>query len=240
MTREEKYWLIHKIIDGILYKQCSKCKEWRPETNEYYYYVNKSKPEKGLVAACKSCMSLNAINYQNKHIEKRRKWQLEYYYKEPKREKQCKNNSKKSRLSGKQKIWQQNHKEKLKQYNLHRQLYKNHKITKEEWIACKNYFNNCCAYCGLPIENHWIKRNGKLVNYDLHKEHVINGGRNDIKNCVPSCQSCNSKKNRKTINEFLKCNDNNGFNYEKYHKIYLWIRYDCKKYKKQKCKDTTK
>jgi len=104
LTREEKYWLIHKIIDGILYKQCSKCKEWKPETNEYYYYVNKSKPEKGLVAACKSCMSLNAINYQNKHIEKRRKWQLEYYYKEPKREKQCKNNSKKSRLSGKQKI----------------------------------------------------------------------------------------------------------------------------------------
>lgn len=57
---------------------------------------------------------------------------------------------------------------------------------------------------------------------------------------LPSCQSCNSKKNRKTINEFLKCNDNNGFNYKRYHKIYLWIRYDCKKYKKQKCKNTTK
>jgi len=33
--------------EGIKEKQCTKCGEWFPETTEYFYMRNKSKPEKG-------------------------------------------------------------------------------------------------------------------------------------------------------------------------------------------------
>jgi hypothetical protein len=72
-------------------------------------------------------------------------------------------------------------------------------------------------------------RKGKLVLMDLHKEHVIHNGRKDLKNCVPSCQSCNDKKWKFTLNEWYN-KDNPVYAYERYHKIYVWLRYDYKKY----------
>lgn len=78
MTREEKYWLIHKIIDGILYKQCSKCKEWKPETLEFFYYKNKSYPEKGFSSECRMCAIKRTKNWIKKnydyHSEYKKQW----------------------------------------------------------------------------------------------------------------------------------------------------------------------
>ncbi|RNB59424.1 hypothetical protein EDM57_04590 [Brevibacillus gelatini] len=73
---------------------------------------------------------------------------------------------------------------------------------------------------------------------DLHKEHVIHDGRNDLKNCVPSCRSCNSEKNTRTLNDWYNKN-NPKYTYERYFRIYQWMRYDCLKFIKKKRKKKT-
>ncbi len=44
---------------------------------------------------------------------------------------------------------------------------KKHRLSKQEWKSCKEYFNNECAYCGLPIEEHFRKYAGKLQKIDF-------------------------------------------------------------------------
>jgi hypothetical protein len=118
-------------------------------------------------------------------------------------------------------------KERIKIYQEKRKE-KEHKMTKQEWMDCKSYFNNSCAYCGISEQESKLK-----FNELLHKEHLYHEGRNDIKNCVPSCKECNSEKHEKTLNEWYNGN-NQKYTYERYHKIYQWIRFDCKKFIKKK------
>ncbi|UYC94539.1 HNH endonuclease [Bacillus thuringiensis] len=57
-------------------------------------------------------------------------------------------------------------------------------FTSEEWIECKRYFANRCAYCGESVEK-------------LEQEHFIsieNGGPFTKENMLPACKSCNSSK----------------------------------------------
>jgi hypothetical protein len=68
-----------------------------------------------------------------------------------------------------------------------------------------------------------------MINMDFHKEHVIHEGKDNLSNCVPACQSCNDKKWKFTLNEWYN-SSNPVYTYERYHKIYLWLRYDYKKY----------
>lgn len=80
MTREEKrkehYNLTHKIINSIIYKQCPKCKQWLLEDTNNFYMMNKSKPEKGLVARCKKCSSQDRMDFRyqdEEHYERVRR-----------------------------------------------------------------------------------------------------------------------------------------------------------------------
>ncbi len=126
--------------------------------------------------------------------------------------------------NGKQKKWQQENPDKIQQYNKNRKN-KNHIISKAEWIACKQYFNNSCAYCGITEEEHRkINRN-----HDLHKEHVDDKGSVYLDNCVPSCSSCNSKKSDRHLNEWYNV-DNKNYTPERYNKILQWITEDYKRY----------
>lgn len=74
---------------------------------------------------------------------------------------------------------------------------------------------------------------------DLHKEHIIHDGKNDLRNCVPSCYRCNINKWKYSLNNWYNLNNPN-YTFEKYHKIYQWVRYDYKKYIKKKRKKTIK
>jgi len=58
-----------------------------------------------------------------------------------------------------------------------------------------------------------------LLKNILHKEHVDDNGANDLSNCVPSCQSCNSTKNLKTLEEIIELKIIEKFTQEKYNKI---------------------
>lgn len=133
-----------------------------------------------------------------------------------------------------QKKWLKENPDKARE-NTKKYSNKKHKISTSEWEACKKYFNHRCAYCGLAIEDHWVKITGNWQLGDFHKEHVIHDGRIDLKNCVPSCKSCNSSKHEDTLNHWYNPS-NPRYSQERYHRIYLWIRYDCKAYIKSKKK----
>jgi hypothetical protein len=204
---------------------------WLPCTDDYFY-VNKKNNSDGLHPMCKKCSIKRTKNNRAENFDFRKNYDKKRYKINPQK---FKDNVKKNKeikpehykvLS---KLWWKKNKEKVASYGKNRRKYKKHIINAKEWSDCKNYFNNCCAYCGLPIEQHITERSGKLINIDLHKEHVIDGGKNDLSNCIPGCLTCNTSKHTKTLNQFYNPGNSN-YTYERYHKIYMWIRYDYKKY----------
>ena len=250
-----KYKDKHKIIDNVEYKLCSDCNEWL-SMNEDNFKVHPSRKD-GYSNRCKSCQELYSHNRymknRDKEIEKAKKYNnnvrdkqkhneenLQAYhsnrwgYKDSHRE-----SERKRRRNGKYNYWLNNTivglNSKLKSKKLKKE--KKHKIFDIEWLKCKEYFNYQCAYCGLPMEEHFKFYKNELKLYDLHRDHVIHMGKNDLSNCIPSCDSCNTSKHDKTINKWYNIN-NPIFDREKYLKIYQWLRYDYKKYimPKRRCK----
>lgn len=214
---------------NIIEKCCTKCNEWKEEAT-FYYMKNKSKPELGYMPVCKSCQSKD--NYEReKKYPLRRKKSLKKWTSKPEVKEKTYERMKKRREEGKVLEWQRNNKDKIRKYNDRRKT-KMFKISKKEWIACKNYFDNSCAYCGIHEDDHYIILSGKSTKSDLHKEHVIQGGRNDLKNCVPSCKSCNGSKNVFSFNNWYNPSNVN-YTYERYLRIYNWIRYGHKDIQKK-------
>lgn len=132
----------------------------------------------------------------------------------------------------KQRNFQKKHPDKIKIYGEKRNA-KNHKISQKEWKSCKEYFNNCCAYCGLPISQHFYTRKGIIKQGDFHKEHYDDNGANDLSNCIPSCGSCNSKKWKHPFEEWY-IPSNPVFSLDRLKRINQWLNKDYKLYIKQK------
>jgi hypothetical protein len=205
--------------------------DWFPCTSEYFYTNDKNKTD-GLSPTCKECEKQAALKWAE---DNRAKW-LEHNKRmnaKPEKKKAIKELMKKYRDDGRYAEWCKINSDKVNQYSRNRRQTKEHRVTDKEWDNCKFYFNHRCAYCGLPIEEHYIKRKGNFIWMDFHKEHAYDNGRNDIKNLLPSCNSCNSEKNTKAFHSWYNPN-NPKYTYERYHKIYLWLRYDCYKYIEKK------
>jgi hypothetical protein len=218
LTREERkqhnYWLIHKVENDVLYRQCFCCNEWFPETIEYFYMQNKSKPKLGFTGVCRVCNIKKSVNWvkNNKEqyeINRKRYNQTEKYkeWRKKKNEKQKENRKK----------WFEKFPWKNQQYQNNRDLHKKHSIKNKEWVGCKEFFNHKCCYCGISEEEHFNKYKQKL-----HKDHAINEGSNGIENCLPSCKSCNSKKWKTDWYDWYTENNKN-FNQERYEKICEWL-----------------
>lgn len=103
-----------------------------------------------------------------------------------------------------------------------------HKINKKEWTSCKEYFDNECSYCGLPLKEHYNKVAGELKHTDFHKEHVNCNGSDGLNNCVPSCKRCNTSKHTENMEEWYKRQV--FFDEDKLNKIYHWINEDYEVY----------
>lgn len=81
----------------------------------------------------------------------------------------------------------------------------------EQWLECKKYFNNCCAYCGKEKE--------------LTRDHFVaftRGGGYGKENIVPSCRSCNSSKYNKVFSEWYS--DFKYYSVEREQKIVEYIK----------------
>ncbi len=69
-------------------------------------------------------------------------------------------------------------------------------LTAQEWLDILEKYNYRCAYCDVEFE----------VENMPHKDHVIpitKGGHNVKENIVPACQSCNSKKGNKLLEDMI-------------------------------------
>ena len=229
--RKEKLGREHKLVSGIDHKLCSQHyihfpKEdiWFPATTEYFY-SSKNKTDY-LQPYCKKCnIAKSYINIVENYD--RFKEGLKTYRQSEKGRKQEKDKNIRLKESGTRKKWWQANPEKTKGYTAQ---HREHDIYENEWQANKEYFNNECAYCGLPSLKHIVYKKDKYITMKFHKEHVDCEGYNDIRNCVPSCRDCNSGKRAKTLDEFFERGFIEGFTKERYNKIVQWITEDYKKY----------
>jgi hypothetical protein len=202
-------------------KQCNICLEYFPR-NKDYFYENKCNHDDGLYPYCKSCC-----------IKKSRAWAIKNLTKEdlkeinkaqntrPERKQVKRDFDAVRRATGYNKKYYYAHKNSFKIY---RQVSyeKRHEISKKEWLFCKEYFNNSCAYCGITIDEHL-----NIFGQDFHKDHVDNVGKNDLSNCVPACKNCNSRKWKLDFDIWYNV-ENTVFDNYRYRKIKNWIDEDYK------------
>lgn len=214
-------------INNIKERRCTICKEWKVEDIDNFYMRNKKKPEKGFNSECIECAKERTRRNIAEDVNKHRQSSLNTYYKNRDKEivrlKKWREDNKDWKQEYQRDYWQ-NNPDKTKMYSERRRLHKKHNINIEEWNSCKEYFDNSCAYCGMPVEIH-----KEEFNQDLHKEHAYPDGSNDLGNCVPSCGSCNYRKWEYTIEEWYTPN-NPRFLQERYGRIMKWISEDYKLY----------
>lgn len=214
----------HKIIGGIDNKKCNKCNEFKPATLENFY-ANKANGIDGLYPYCIACAKLDAKTFQEKNRDKKSEYNKRHNSKTDRRERN-KVHKKNYRDKGGQLNWQRNNTDKLEIY---RESHRDHEITEGQWLKCKEYFHNSCAYCGLHISEHFNTYAGELKWTDLHKEHVDHEGSNDLSNCVPACKSCNCQKWASSFSEWYN-SFNDHFCIERMTKIQQWLEVDHKKF----------
>jgi len=219
----------HKIINGVKHKICGKHyvhfpeeSPWFPCTEEYFY-KDKMNSIDGLNTYCKECAKKDAQIWRRNNPEK---WTKSFIKQNNRPERKILIDEAKIayRKSGKKRIYDISHPEKIKQYSENRK-HKKHNISKNEWINCKKYFNNECAYCGLSIEDHYFTRLGITKNGDFHKEHYDDDGSNTLDNCIPSCGSCNSRKWKFSFEEWY-IESNPIFSKRRLNKIIKWLNED--------------
>jgi hypothetical protein len=218
------YQETHKEVNGIIYKQCSICKEWFLESLDNFYKNNKN-----LSPYCKECEKAKSKKYSQLHNDQRYWYNKKYLSNADNRNKINKGIRERQSKNGTQRKWQQKNKGKLKVYQENRKQHGDHRINKKEWEDCKKYFDNCCAYCGLPIEKHYNMYKSEMKLTDFHKEHIDHEGSNDLSNCVPSCKTCNSSKRTQIFEDWYN-ESNQIFSQERLDKIHKWLNEDYKIY----------
>lgn len=241
---QEKYNDTHKIVNDILYKKCSLHAEYFPDEDEWiicdeeHFYKTKSKGEGTVLKLhtyCKRCNIKKAYKWRSDNPESYNKSHDKYNNNQcfiPNLKVRKRKSGKIRRENGKAGKWQRDNPDKIKQYRLNREQNKTHKISKKEWDACQEYFNNQCAYCGLPIEEHYINFRGNIQLGNFHKEHVDHQGANDLSNCVPSCKVCNCSKHDFDFEEWYQ--KQTFCSKEKIDKIHKWMSEDYKLYIEEK------
>ena len=224
----------HRFNDeGMIERKCTNCGEWKLENGNNFYLHNKTKPEKGYSSECIVCACQRSIRDRHKDLEKTREKDREQYYKRretelPRMRQDYYNRMDERKEYQKQWLKSEHGKQLSKQYSFNRR-HKNHNINKVEWEECKKYFDYKCAYCGLPLEDHYITYRGVTKLGDFHKEHVDHKGINNLSNCVPSCGNCNSSKREEKYEDWYGVN-NYRYSEERHNKIIKWLNEDYKKY----------
>jgi hypothetical protein len=215
-------------------KICSICSLEKP-LSEFYTQKKYSKKRGHWIyynPECKNCTNKRSRQWQEDNYEQYQKGFLKRMreaLKKPEKKLYNRQLAKKQKESGYYKEYQKKNKDYFTNYNRERAMNKTHEISDEEWIRCKEYFNNSCAYCGLHIDDHYIIYAGELKHTDFHREHVDHNGSNKIDNCIPACAACNSSKWAFTLEEWY--NENNpNFSQERIEKIHKWLDGDYKKY----------
>jgi hypothetical protein len=221
------YQETHKTIGGIEYKRCTKCKEFKPMTEEYFYKWSHGTVD-NFHPRCANCCVEDVQKRREKDPEYQAKLARDSFNRRFERDQKLKERqrktSKESRLKGKQKEWQQNNPERVRELS---KRHRNHDITDNEWNSCLKIFNNSCCYCGVPNDEQYKKY--KQV---LHKDHVEHDGYNDIRNAAPACRGCNDRKWQHNMESWFR--EQEFFSEERLNFIQWWITEGYKDYIEEK------
>jgi len=232
-NNRRKYDDCHNILNGVLYKLCANidCSiGWQPCSKEYFYHNTSNKTD-GYNPLCILCAkNKNKLYQRSKQQEYSIYWQSYYLDKKveynDKRRLKRMNNEEMDVVERRKREseWRKQNPEKVRTNNK-KKYNKKHRISQSDWHRCKEYFDNCCAYCGLHISNHYCKYNGIDQLRDFHKDHVDNNGYGDISNCVCSCRKCNVRKWKFSLGDWYQPN-NPDYKQERYDKIIKWVAED--------------
>lgn len=216
-----------KIINGVMFKQCSICKKFYPMTTEYFSHVKKGD---GFHCNCKECENKrqrekyrtdekyrkkrNSVPKEIKKI-RRRNYYLKNKEKEINRAKKY-NFENREIIKEREKAYRKTEKgieeNKIKCMNRRNKIKVSGKITLSDWNECKNFFRNSsgkieCAYCGKELERPTIE----------HFIPISKGGTGNKDNILPICRHCNCSKQDKDFYEWYK--DKEFFDEKRIHKI---------------------
>ncbi|WP_079408776.1 hypothetical protein [Paenibacillus ferrarius] len=118
--------------------------------NSINFYLNNSSKD-SYDSYCKSCAKTKSRKWEIDNPEKYKALnKSKMPSKNPVRLERCREFNKKDQAKEYMSEWRNNNKDKLKIYG-EQQQNKKHDITDKQWIYCKHYFQNCCAYCGLLL-----------------------------------------------------------------------------------------
>lgn len=218
-------------------KVCKICEEDK-NISEYYYQKKKRKDGTEYLyynPECKECTKKRSFNWETNNKERFKELRHIRYQNSEEWREMIRLSGKNRRKNGKYGQWQRDNPDRIKEYNIYREMHKKHNISNDEWESCKNYFNYRCCYCGVAIEDHWIMYKGKLINGDFSRDHVDHNGDNDLSNCIPACKVCNSSKRTIDFNDWYN-ESNPNFTYERLEKINKWLDIEYIKYKEKKLK----
>jgi len=221
--RKEKFAREHKIINGVDHKFCNKHHIyfpeediWFPSTLEFFHNSNKNKTD-GLHPWCKRCASdKSSINY----LENRERSDLAHKKYEGSEKHKAWSARNYQMFKDKQSQWRKDNPEKCREYSKQHRI---HDITEAEWKKELEVFNYECAYCGISEEE-----SIKILKQRLHKDHGDHLGANDLRNSIPACRSCNSKKHQDDIDDWYK--NRKFYTEERYNKIIWWLTEGYKDY----------
>lgn len=93
-------------------------------------------------------------------------------------------------------------------------------LTDVEWDSAVRFFEGKCAYCGKA---------GKTLTQD-HFIPLSKGGGYTADNIIPACGSCNSSKKNRWFEDWYPKNKN--YSMKREEKIYLYLRKQKEKQKK--------
>jgi hypothetical protein len=213
------YWEIYHRINenNKVERQCTQCKEWLEENYDNFYMKNKMKLELGFSAECKKCASMRTINNLLSKPNIKEFWHEQYvaFKKENEHVYEKYRETHKEERDKYTKEYQKDPKNKDK-FKIYAKNHRHHDITKTEEKALLKIFNYQCAYCGMTLEEHKKKFKQKL-----HNDHVDDKGANDLRNDVPACKSCNSRKHERDMEWWYR--RQKFFSEERFNKIIWWI-----------------
>lgn len=180
-------------------KRCYRCKQEKPLSE---FGVDRRSRD-GLNGCCKACKKL--YNAEQKEYLKE---YLKTYRKTYKRDlSYCREYSSRYRKE---------HPETCKKTNAKWRAEQAHNpgtFNEQDVLACLDFFNNECAYSGVPITS------------DYHLDHVIplsKGGENSIHNIVPCLSTINLLKSAKDFEEWYP--KQSFFSESRYNRIKEWMK----------------